>query len=194
MLRAPWDQLEAPEQLIARMERRAEEVLAGEAEVTDRPVTIPGVERRTAESPVAELGTDMGEFATSGQLAWWAGMGPGNNEGGGEHRSGRTTEGNRWLGRSVTQAAWAAGHTKGTYLSAQSRRLAARRGKKRAAVAVAPTMRAIVDPIIKDGPTDRELGGDDLDRLDPQRLRRRSVRRRERLGHKVSLEPGGQAA
>jgi len=94
----------------------------------------------------------------------------------------------------LIQAAWAASHTKGTYLSAHYRRIAARRGKKRAVVALGHTLVVIVYHLLRDGTTYRELGGDFLDRLEPDRLTRRLVKRLEQLGHAVTLQPKDDAA
>ena len=154
----------------------------------------PGVEQRAAETVLAEIGTDMKQFPTAGHLASWAGMCPGNNESAGKRRSGQTTKGSRWLRQMLVQAAWAASHTKGTYLSAQYRRLAARRGKKRALVAVGHTMLVIVYHLLKNGTTYHELGGDFLERLEPDRLTRQLVKRLEKLGHNVILQPKDDAA
>lgn len=186
--------LEALEGLITDLNLRIAAVMPPFAEAVDRLKTIPGVEQRTAEGLVAEIGTDMGRFPTSGHLASWAGMCPGHNESAGKRRSGRTTKGDRWLRQTLTQAAWAARHTKGTYLSTQYHRLAARRGKKRAVVALGHTLLVIVYHVLKEGATYRELGADYLDRLQPERLTRQLVRRLEKLGHKVTLEPKQEAA
>jgi transposase len=186
--------LNSLEGLITDLSLRIAAVLPAFAEAVERLKTIPGIDQRTAEGLVAEIGTDMGRFPTSGHLASWAGMCPGNNESAGRHRSGRTTKGDRWLRQRLTQAAWAASHTKGTYLSAQYHRLAARRGKKRAVVALGHTLLVIVYHVLKDQATYKELGSDYLDRLEPDRLTRQLVRRLERLGHKVTLEPKEQAA
>lgn len=82
-------------------------------------------------------------------VASWAGTCPGNDQSAGKHRSGRTTKGDRWLRQKLTQAAWAASHTMGTYLSAQYHRLADRRGKKRAVVALGHTLLTIVYHVLK---------------------------------------------
>jgi transposase len=189
-LKRLWEQLKALEGLIVRLDGRVLGLTdQPTAEAIDRLITIPGVDRWTAEVLVSELGTDMGVFPTSGHLASWAGVCPGNNRSAGKARSGRTTKGDRWLRRALTQAAWAASHTKETYLSAQYRRMAARRGKKRALVALGHTILVIVYHILKRGTIYEELGGNYLDRLEPERMTRQLVRRLQQLGHKVTLEP-----
>ena len=150
--------------------------------------TIPGINRRTAEVVLAEIGTDMSRFATAQHLASWAGLCPGNNESAGKRRSGRITRGDRWLKSILVQAAWAASHTKATYLSAQYRRLARRRGKKRALVGVAHTLLVICYEVLKREEAYRELGADYLDTLEPERRTKHLVRQLEKLGHKVTLE------
>jgi len=164
------------------------------AAAVERLTTIPGVDQRTAESLIAEIGTDMERFPTADHLASWAGMSPGNDQSAGKRRSGRTTKGDRWLRQTLTQAAWAASHTQATYLSAQYHRLAARRGKKRAIVALGHTLLTIVYHVLKHQTTYVELGADFLDRLGPDRLTRQLVKRLEKLGHKVTLEPRQDAA
>jgi transposase len=156
-------------------------------------VTIPGINRRVAEVVLAEIGTDMGRFGAPEQLASWAGLCPGNNESAGKRRSGRTPRGNRWLRQALVQAAWAASHTKATYLSAQYRRLARRRGKKKALVAVAHTLLVMCYEVLKKGEAYRELGADYFDKLSPERRTEQLVRQLEQLGHKVTLEPGEAA-
>jgi len=138
----------------------------------ERLVTIPGVDQRTAEVLVAEIGTDMERFPSAGHLASWAGMSPGNDQSAGKRRSGRTTKGDWWLRAALTQAAWAASHTKGTSLSAQYHRLAKRHGKKRALVALGHTLLTIAYYVLKRGTCYIELGAEFLDRLDPDRTAR----------------------
>jgi transposase len=194
LLRHLMSHLDALEGLIAELDLRIAAAMPPLAEAAERLKTIPGVEQRAAEGLIAEIGTDMERFPTSGHLASWAGMCPGNNESAGKHRSGRTAKGDRWLRQTLTQAAWAASHTRGTYLSAQYHRLAARRGKKRAVVALGHTLLVIVYHVLKDRATYQELGADYLDRLEPDRLTRQLVRRLEKLGHRVTLEPKEEAA
>jgi hypothetical protein len=112
----------------------------------------------------------------------------GSNESAGKRRSGRTTKGDRWLKRTLVQAAWAASHTKATYLAAHYRRLAKRRGRRKALVAVGHTLLVIIYHVLQRGTTYQELGADFLDRLEPERLTRQLVKRLEALGHKVTLE------
>jgi transposase len=193
LLRMHLDHVTHLEELIGRLGARIEEALAPFAEAAERLQTIPGISQRVAETVLAEIGANMEQFPTDGHLASWAGMCSGNNESAGKRRSGRTTKGNRWLKRILVQAAWAASHTKGTYLAAQYRRLAKRRGRKRALIAVGHTLLVIIYHVLKQGTTYAELGPDFLDRLEPERLTRQLVKRLEALGHKVTLEPG-QAA
>ena len=181
------------EGLMRRLSGRVEEVLAPQAGTVDRLKTIPGVSDRLAEVLVAELGTDMSPFPSADHLASWAGMCPGLDQSAGKRRSGRVPMGNRWLKQALVQAGWAASHTKGTYLSAQYHRLAQRRGRKRAVVALGHTLLVIIHHVLKRGTTYTELGADFLDRLQPDRLTRQLVRRLESLGHKVTLEPAPAA-
>ena len=172
-----------------RLSGRVEEVLAPQAGTVDRLKTIPGVSDRLAEVLVAELGTDMSPFPSADHLASWAGMCPGLDQSAGKRRSGRVPMGNRWLKRALVQAGWAASHTKGTYLSAQYHRLAQRRGRKRAVVALGHTLLVIVYHVLRRGGEYQELGAGYLDALASDRLTRQLVRRLEKLGHKVTLEP-----
>ena len=99
--------------------------------------SVPGVDRITAWTIIAEMGADMSQFPTAAHAASWAGLCPGQEESAGKRLSGRTRQGNVWLRRALTQAAWGASMKKGSYFKAFYHRLAARKGKKRAIVAVA---------------------------------------------------------
>jgi transposase len=150
--------------------------------------SIPGIKQRTAENVLAEIGCDMSQFPTAGHLTSWAGLSPGNNESAGKRRSGKTTKGNKFLKRALTQAAWVAGRTKGTYFSAQYRRLASRRGKKRAIVAVARSLLVTIYYMLERGVYYEELGADYFDRLNSERLTRYHVKRLTDLGYDVTLD------
>jgi transposase len=176
---------------IDKLSQRIAEVLPVPfEEAIQRLDTIPGIDRRAAENIVAELGADMKPFASSGHLASWVGVCPGNHESAGKRRSGRTTQGDRWLRVVLVQCAWAASHSKGTYLQAMYRRLAARRGKKRALVAVAHRLLEIAYNVLKKGQDYRELGAAYLDKQeDKERLQERLLKRLAKLGLKVTVEP-----
>jgi transposase len=194
LLRMQLDHIEHLEGLVERLNTRIEEQLVPFASAAERLQTIPGVGQRAAEVLLAEIGPDMSVFPTAGHLSSWAGMSPGNNESAGKRRSGHTTKGSRWLRTLLVQVAWAASHTKDTYLSAQYRRLAARRGRKRALVALGHTILVIAYHVLKKGTTYTELGPDYFAKLDPERLTRRLVHQLHKLGHKVTLEPQVAAA
>jgi transposase len=187
------DQVGQLEGLIGRLEGRITEQLAPFAEAARRLMTIPGVGRTVAEVVLAELGPDLTTFPSAGHLASWAGLCPGSHESAGKSKGGLARKGNRWLRTMLVQAAWAAGRSKGTYLAAQFRRLAARRGRKRALVAVAHSLLGVIYHVLKEGRVYEELGGDYFDRLQGERLTRHLVKRLESLGHRVTLEPGQRA-
>jgi transposase len=189
------DELTYLESLIQRLTTRITEVLpAPFAEAIQRLATIPGMDVRAAENILAETGIDMEVFPSAGHLASWAGMCSGQRESAGKRQSGRTRKGNQWLRTTLVQVAWAASRTKHTYLSSQYRRLASRRGKKRALVALGHTILVMVYHLLREGTTYAELGADYFDRLDNERLTRTLVRRLERLGHEVVLKPKEPAA
>ena len=194
MLRQLMDHLDYLDRQVGVFEQRIEELMRPLAEQIQRLETIPGVGRLTAQNVLAEIGPDMSRFPTDQHLASWAAMCPGNRQSAGKRQSGHTNHGNPWLRTALAQAAWAASHSKGTYLAAQYRRLAGRRGKKRAIVAVGHTMLVMIYHLLKDQVDYRELGPDYLDQLQPQRLTRYLVKRLESLGHRVILEPRNQAA
>jgi transposase len=194
LLRTLWDHLVYLEGTIATLDERIDERMRPfEAEI-ERLDAIPGVDRVVAEALIAEIGADMSRFPTAAHLASWAGLAPGNNESAGKRKSGKTTKGNRWLRRCLSQAAWGASRTKQTYLSARYRQLVRRRGKRRAIVAVAHSILTIAYHILGDGAEYRELGADHFDRLQPDRLRKYYVRRLKTLGYDVQLAPPEQAA
>ena len=157
-------------------------------------MTIPGIDRIAAWSLLAEVGADMDQFPSARHLVSWAGLCPGNNESAGKRKSSRTRKANPWLRGLMTQIAWAAAHTKDTYLSQQYRRLLAKRGKKRALLAVANTVLTIVWHIGKHGNPYRELGADYFDRLKGNQAQRYHVRKLEKMGLKVTITPAHQAA
>src|SRR5262245_19988226 len=133
----------------------------------------------------------MGVFPDEHHRCSWCGICPGNEESAGRRLRSRTRKGNRWRRQALAEAAWAASHTKESYLSAQYRRLASRRGKKRALVAVGHTVLGLVYHTLRYGKEYAELGSDYFDRLEPERLQRYLVRRLQRLGYTVTLSVEG---
>jgi transposase len=175
---------------ISALDERVEELVRAVpawAAAVERLDTIPGINRIIASLIVAEIGVDMQRFPTARHVAAWAGVAPGNNETGGKQRATSTRKGNKVLRRALVQAAKAAARKKGSYLKALYHRLAARRGKKRATMAVAHALLDIAYHLIAREQTDQDLGGDYFDRLDRERVSRRLVQRLERLGFDVQL-------
>jgi len=150
--------------------------------------SIPGVSRRTAEILLAEVGTDLQRFPTAQHLASWAGVCPGNQESAGKRLSGRTRKGSPWLRQALVEAAHGAARSKRTYVGAQYRRIAARRGKKRAAVAVGHTILVMAYHVLTRREPYRELGPNYFEEHDRRRVERRLVTRLEQLGYVVDLK------
>ena len=151
--------------------------------------TIPGVGRETAEALIAESGLDMAQFPAAAHLASWAGMCPGNHESAGKRKSGKTRKGSPWLRSLLVEAAWGASHTKDTYLSAQYRRLAARRGRKKATFALGHSILVSAYHILATRTPYADLGGTYFDERARTSIEHRLIRRLERLGLRVSVEP-----
>jgi transposase len=177
------------EEAIARVSAEIDRRLAAEREAVALLDTIPGVSQRTAEVLLAELGSDLSRFPSAQHLASWAGMCPGNAESGGKRLSGKTRKGNAWLRRTLVEIAHVAAKTKETYLAAQYRRIAARRGKKRALIAVGHSVLVMIYHILTKRTPYRELGGTYFDARERDHVQRRLVHRLERLGFAVTLAP-----
>lgn len=191
LLRQLLSHIDYLDQQIGQFTARIEEHMLPflDAELEAKLDAVPGVNRLTIENVVAEIGVNMEQFPSDAHLASWAGMCPGNEESAGKRQRSRTTPGNRWLRRALSEAAWAASHAKDSYLAAQYRRLAARRGKKRALIAVGHTMLVMIYHILKHRLDYQDLGGDYFDRLEPERLKRYLVKRLEQLGFDVQITP-----
>jgi transposase len=170
-----------------RIALRLDELLPAAAR--ERLDAIPGVNRTTIENVVAEIGVDMSIFPDEHHLASWCGLCPGNEESGGRRLRSRTRKGNRWLRRALSEAAWAASKKKTSYLRAQFRRLAPKRGAKRASLAVGHSLLVIFYHVLKNEVEYRDLGPDYFNRLEPERMQRYLVKRLQTLGYDVTLSP-----
>jgi transposase len=182
-------QLDFLEEALERVSAEIRQRLAAEHEALELLDTIPGVGQRAAEIILAEIGTELARFPSAKHLASWAGMCPGNKESGGKRLSGKTRKGNPWLRHVLIEVAHAASRTKDTYLAAQYRRLATRRGKQRALVALGHSILVMIYYILSRRVPYRELGPLYFDALDRQRVQQRLVQRLERLGYTVNLQP-----
>jgi transposase len=182
------------EEAAGRLSLAIEELIAPFADQVALLRTIPGVDRRTAEVLLAEIGPDMGRFPTAGHLASWAGMCPGNNESAGKHYSGRTRNGSKWLRDALVESAQAAARSKNNYLAAHYTRLKGRRGHKRAVIAVGHSILVVAYHILTRHQPYDDLGADYYLRRDEQAHARRLVRQLERLGYDVTLNREDPAA
>jgi len=177
------------DEAIGRLSDEIERVIAPFGPQVELLRTIPGVDVRMAEALVAEIGVDMSRFGTSGRLASWAGLCPGQHESAGRRRRGTTRKGSKWLRMYLTQAAKAAARTKGTYLSAQYARLRGRRGGARATIAVAHSILVAAFHILERGTPYEDLGADwFIRRRSPERHARTLVHQLEALGFDVQLQ------
>lgn len=189
MLSELLDQLDVLDQQIAKIEARMEEQLAQMPPFQSAAIlldTLPGVDRQLAIMIVAEIGIDMSRFPSDRHITAWAGVAPGNNETGGKQRSGKSRKGNRYLPRALVLAAWGAVRSRANYLRSMYYRLAAHRGKPRAAMAVGRTILQAAYHMLLRGEPYNELGTDYLDQLDRERTAKRLLKRLDSLGYDIS--------
>jgi transposase len=152
--------------------------------------TIHGVNKRTAEVIIAEIGVDMRVFPTAGHLASWAGLCPGNNESAGKHRSGKTRKGDPWLRMALVEAALAAStRSNRSAFGARYRRIMQHRGHKKAVLAVARAILETAYYLLARRTTYQEPGRDYYERRHAEHVRRRAVHALEQQGYRVTLEP-----
>jgi len=189
LLKTHLSHIDFLEDEIAQLDKEVSERLSHLKDTIERLDEIPGIGRKTAEEIIAEIGDDMSRFPDAAHLASWAKVCPGNNESAGKHKSGKIGHGDSWLRVALVEAAFAASHTKNTYLSAQYHRFASRRGYKRAIVALAHTILTIVYSLLRNGTIYQDLGAHYFDERNRSATLRRSVSRIENLGYHVVLEP-----
>ncbi|MDQ3770977.1 MAG: IS110 family transposase [Actinomycetota bacterium] len=178
------------DETIEHLSARIEEVIAPFSEKVELLKTIPGVDQRTAEVIVAEIGADMNQFPSAAHLASWAGICPGNNESAGKHKAGRARNGSKWLRKSLTQAAKAGARTKDTYVRVRHARIRARRGPAKATGATRHHILVAAFHVLDKAVPYEELGVDHFEhRHSDEQRTKRLIRQLEQLGHKVMLEP-----
>lgn len=181
-------QMSALERQLEELTAEIEQRVAGYEELLQRLDTIPGIDRITAWTVLAEIGTDMSVFGDAGQLASWAGLCPGNRESGGKRISGKTRKGNRYVRRALCQSAWAVTHQKDSHLAALFRRVRGRRGEQKAIMAVAHQLLTIIFHVVRDGTVYQELGASHYDQQNKPQVTRRLVERLQKLGYCVTLQ------
>ena len=177
------------EQSIAQVQQEIEQHLAPFEEAVRLAQSVPGIQATAAAAIVAEIGTDMSRFPSDKHLASWAGVSPGNKQSGGKRLSGATTSGNPYLRAILGEVAWTIAHTSDNYLSAFYHRIARRRGKQKAIMALAHKVLIILYHVLRDKKPYTDLGADYFDKLDSRRIERHHVRRLEQLGSTVALTP-----
>ena len=188
--RSILDHIDFLDQAIARLDMEVAAHLGPFLNAVDLLQTIPGVGRGVAEVIVAETGADMGRFPSPGHLAAWAGVAPANHESAGKRRPAGTRDGAAWLRRALIESAKAASRTKGTYLGAQFRQIAARRGVNKATVAVAHSILVAAWHMLSTGENYQDLGADYFShRRSPEAETRRLIARLQALGHEVTITP-----
>lgn len=176
--------------LDSQIDELSEEIarrLQSENEIIEILDTIPGINRKAAELIIAEIGTDMSRFPTASHLASWAGLCPGNNESAGKKKNSSTHDGNKHIRAIMVETALANRHTK-SYFSSQYKRIAARRGKNRAAIAVAHSMLIVVYNMISKKQPYQEIGQDHFDKLNSQYRAKKLINQLESLGYTVTKE------
>jgi transposase len=189
LLRLHLELIAALERALAEVDADVGKLLAPIQECARRLTTVPGISEITAHVVVAEIGVDMARFPTPAHLLSWATMCPRNDESAGKRRSTRTRKGSPWLKTALVTAAWSAIKVKNSYLAAQFQRLKARRGAKKAILAVAASMLTAIYHMLKNGTDYHDLGPEHFSRRDRSKTILRLVRRLNDLGCDVTVTP-----
>ncbi len=187
MLRLHLDQVNHTERTLARLDEQVVALLEPFRDVVEHVSSVPGVGPTAAAAILAEIGFDMSRFPSANHLVSWASLCPRSDESAGKRRSTRVRKGANWLKPMLVQVAWSAVRTKNSYERALYHRLKARRGPKKAIVAVAASLLRAIYAIVRDGVPYRTLGADHFDVLNQERKKRRALRQLERLGYEVTI-------
>jgi transposase len=189
LLRLHLGQIDALDAAIAELDQEVEAGIAPFRTAVEQVTSIPGVKNLGARTIISEIGIDMSRFATDANLISWACICPRSDESAGKRRSTRIRKGSPWLKSTLVQCAWAAARTKGSYLQAQFHRIKARRGPKKAILAVAASILTAIYHMLKDGTLYQDLGPNHFDARSKERQKNRLVRRLAELGYTVELAP-----
>lgn len=189
LLRLHLQQIDALDDAIVKIDREVEAGIAPFRTAIEQISTIPGVKDLSARAILSEIGIDMTRFASDAHLISWACICPRNDESAGKRRSSRIRKGAPWLKTTLVQCAWAAARTKGSYLQAQFHRIRARRGAKKAIVAVAASILTAIYHMLKDGTMYQDLGPNHFQYRDKERQKRRLLQRLADLGFAMELVP-----
>jgi transposase len=188
LLQIHLDQIDAIDRALGALDAALDHSLDPFQEAAARLTTIPGVGALAAAGIIAEIGCDMTRFATPAHLISWAGLCPANDESAGKRRSTRLRKGAPWLKTLLVQVAWSAARAKAGYLPALFARLRARRGPKKAIIALAAAILTAVYWMLRRGTSYQDLGTDSFERTDRQRLATKLVRKLDQLGFTVTLD------
>lgn len=189
MLKLHLEHIDALDRAIATIEKQVGAGLEPFRAAARLVATMPGMSAVASHVVIAEIGIDMSRFDSPGHLLSWACLCPRNDESAGKRRSSRLRRGGHWLKTTLVQAAWAAVRVKGGYLQAQFHRLRARRGAKKAIIAVAASMLSAIWHMLRDGTEWHDLGAAHFDRADTHKTATRLIRRLQQIGYAVQLTP-----
>ena len=189
LLRLHLNQIDALAAAMATIDARVEESLQPFRTAVELIMSMPGIQNLSAQVIVSEIGIDMSRFPSAGHLTSWACLCPRNDQSAGKRRSNRTRKGAVWLKTTLVQCAWAAVKKKDSYLQAQFHRIKARRGPKKAIMAVAASMLTAIYHMLKDGTMYQDLGRNYFDRRSTEQQKKRLIKRLADLGYAAALTP-----
>src|ERR1700726_4076370 len=189
LLRLHLNQIDALDAAMATLDAQVEANLGPFRTAVEQVISIPGIKNLGAQAIASEIGIDMSRFPSDAHLISWAGICPRNDESAGKRRSNRLRKGAPWLKTTLVQCAWAAVKKKNSYLQAQFYRIKARRGPKKAIMAVAASILTAIYHMLKDGTMYKDLGCNHFDRRSTDKQKQRLVKRLAELGYVVEIKP-----